>query len=503
MPDINHKLYTAQQVREQDYSAIHEFGIAGYELMKRAGRAVINEILVRYPNARHWLVMCGPGNNGGDGYVVAAMAVEMGITVTVCSLADTTQLKGDAALACGDWQGGGGKVTPWPLPVDAQFDLVLDALLGSGIDREVQGEYRQAIEFINQLAGARIAIDIPSGLNADTGCVMPLAVRADHSVTFVGRKRGMYTADGPDHCGDITFSDLSVPAECAANIERSGELVSLDTLRRCLHPRQHNSHKGSYGHVLAVGGIAGMSGAIRLCADAALRSGAGRVTVATDPVHAAQLNLARPELMVRPVSASTDFPALLSDDHILAVGPGLGCSEWSEILFKACLHSDSPLVVDADALNLLALQKNTYVRDDWILTPHPAEAGRLLKCEAADIQRDRVGTAQAIARRYHASVVLKGCGTIIAAPDGAYAICPLGNPGMATAGSGDVLTGIIAALLGQGLSSHQAAIAGVVAHARAGDIAASETGEMALLASDIIARLPTVWMAAEHPELQA
>lgn len=507
MPGLNDKLYTAQQVREQDYVAIHEFGITGYELMERAGRAVVDDTHDRYPSSGHWLVMCGPGNNGGDGYVVARMAAGAGVDVTLCSLADTAQLKGDAALALADWQAAGGKVLPWPLTGDTKFDLALDALLGTGIDREVGGQYRQAIEFLNRLDCPKIAIDIPSGLNADTGCVMAVAVRAQSTVTFVGRKRGMYTADGPDYCGNIVFDDLSIPAEIGAAMADSGSLVTTGFLAGKLHPRQRNSHKGSYGNVVCVGGVAGMSGAIRLCGEAALRSGAGRVTLATDPLHAALINIGRPELMIRPIAGVSDLLPLLSNDHIIAAGPGLGGSEWSELLFKACLDADAPLVIDADGLNLLAARRGAVSRENWILTPHPAEAARLLDCTTARIQQDRVTAAQAIASRYGACVVLKGCGTVIAAPGGEYAICPLGNPGMATAGSGDVLTGIIAALLGQALSCREAAVAGVVAHAAAGDLAAQVVGEIALLAGDIIEQLPRVWMAAtkemEGPQRQS
>ena len=498
MPVLIDKLYTAQQVREQDNSAIHEFGIAGYELMKRAGRAVVDDTGDRYPAARRWLVMCGPGNNGGDGYVVARMAAGAGVDVTVCSLVDTAQLKGDAALALGDWQAAGGEVLAWPLAGDATFELALDALLGTGIDRQVSGEYRHAIEFLNKLDCPKIAIDIPSGLNADTGCVMGCAVRAQSTVTFVGRKRGMYTADGRDYCGHISFDSLSIPSDCAAAIVDYGSLTGMDYLGGRLNARVQNSHKGNYGHVLGVGGVAGMSGAIRLCGEAALRSGAGRVTLATDPVHAALINLDRPELMVRSVAGADDLLSVLGDDHILAAGPGLGRTEWSALLFKACLDSDRPLVVDADGLNLLAKLSGTVSRENWILTPHPAEAARLLDGKVTDIQQDRVTAAQVIASRYSACVVLKGCGTVVASPGGDYAICPLGNPGMATAGSGDVLTGIIAALLGQGLTCWDAAIAGVVAHAEAGDLAAQAVGEMALVATDIIDQLPNVWMAVER-----
>ena len=264
MSDTSHKLYTAEQVRGIDYAAIHEFGIAGYKLMCRAGSAVVDVARDSFPDAVRWLILCGPGNNGGDGYVVARLAVAAGIEVTVCSLVDPRQLKGDAAIAYSDWQAGGGEVANWPLSENDSYDLALDALLGTGIDRAVRGEFRGAIAYMNQLACPKLAIDIPSGLNADTGCVMGCAVMARNTVTFVGRKRGMYTADGPDHCGLINFDDLAIPAEAATEqSEGAGKLLTMDSLTGAVKRRARNSHKGSFGHVLAVGGIEGMSGAIR------------------------------------------------------------------------------------------------------------------------------------------------------------------------------------------------------------------------------------------------
>lgn len=499
-----YKLYTAKQVGGIDTAAIHEFDIAAYALMCRAGKAVVDEARRHFPSAGHWLILCGPGNNGGDGYVVARLAEAAGVRVSVCSVVDTQRLKGEAAMACTDWQAAGGVLKPWPLQEDSGYDLALDALLGTGIDRVVGGKFRQAIDYLNQLKCPVFAIDIPSGLNADTGCVMGCAVQARHSITFVGRKRGMYTADGPDYCGEITFNDLDIPPQAANQYTSdAGRLLTKEFLSGKLQPRLRNTHKGSFAHVLAVGGIEGMSGAIRLCGEAALRSGAGRVTLVTAAVHAGMINLARPELMVKAIDADSQWLASLGGDHVLAVGPGLGTTAWSESLFMACLELQCALVVDADGLNLLALltQQNTkgrdqFARDHWILTPHPAEAARLLSCKVSEIQQDRVHAATAIAQRFAACVVLKGCGTIVAAPAGDYAICPYGNPGMATAGSGDVLTGVIAALLGQGLSCFDAACAGVLAHARAGDLAAEKTGEMALIASDIIDNLPAVWRAS-------
>lgn len=496
MVDINYKLYTAAQVRGIDNAAIHEFGVAGYELMCRAGAAILAAAQAHYSTEGHWLVVCGSGNNGGDGYVLATLALKAGLDVTVCTLSAPENLKGDAALAYNDWLAVGGKVVAWPLLENASYDLAFDAMLGTGIDRGVGGEFQQAIAYLNQLECPTVAIDIPSGLNADTGCVMGCAVEAQTTVTFVGRKRGMYTADGPDYCGRIIFDDLDIPAAAAAGFcNDGGDLLTDDFLAEVLSPRRRNSHKGSFGHVVAVGGIAGMSGAVKMCGEAALRSGAGRVTLVTDKAHANDINLTRPELMVKAVDAKGEWRSLLSADKIVAVGPGLGVADWSVVLFKACLDSGCPLVVDADGLNILASQSlcEPVTGQRWVLTPHPGEAARLLNCAVSNVQGDRVGSALAIARQYGACVVLKGCGTVVADVSGEYAICASGNPGMATAGSGDVLTGIIAALLGQGLSCFNAAQAGVLAHARAADLAAEALGEMAMVAGDIIDFLPCVW----------
>ena len=496
MSDASCKLYTAKQVRGLDYMAIHELGIAGYVLMCRAGRAVVDAAVGYFPDARRWLVLCGPGNNGGDGYVAARLAACAGIDVTVCSMIDPRGLKGDAAQAYTDWLEGGGEVLSWPLPGNKTFDLALDALLGTGIDQEVGGEFRGAIAYLNRLDCPTLAIDIPSGLNADTGCVMGCAVEAQGTVTFVGRKRGMYTADGPDYCGAISFDGLGIPAGPVSGFDDdAGSLLAAGSLREISERRPRNSHKGNFGHVLAVGGIRGMGGAIRLCGEAALRSGAGKVTLATDPAHASMVNLVRPELMVKAIKTDAGLRSLLENEFVVALGPGLGTTDWSSSLFDACLGANAAMVVDADGLNLLAQRsrQGEVSRGNWILTPHPAEAARLLDCKVSDIQQDRVTAATELARGFGGCAVLKGCGTIVADESGRYAICSAGNPGMATAGSGDVLTGVIVAALGQGLSCFDAGCSGVLAHALAGDHAAAKLGEMGLIAGDITDALPGVW----------
>jgi NAD(P)H-hydrate epimerase len=296
----------------------------------------------------------------------------------------------------------------------------------------------------------------------------------------------------------VLYDALQTPISVQESITDSGILIRQNIITYLLPRRLRNSHKGSFGWVLGIGGNSQMSGAVRLCGEAALRSGAGKVTLATVPEHAALVNLSCPELMVRGIKKGRELNSLLDQVNACAVGTGLGQTSWSEDLFQTCLKSPAPVVLDADGLNILARRhpagsrQSPLTRGNWILTPHPAEAGRLLDCTAREIQQDRVQAAQRIARAYDAIVVLKGCGTVIARPDGFYAICPLGNPGMATAGTGDVLAGVIAAMLAQGLSAWESAMAGVVAHGRAGDLAAAQSGERGMIASDIIDRLPSV-----------
>jgi len=491
------RLYTAGQVQRLDKCAIEDHGIPGIDLMELAGCSVFEQAMLKFSESRHWLVFCGGGNNGGDGYIVARLAREAGLDVMVCALKPMDSLSGDAATAALRWRQAGGETRAWPVQDIEAYDLLVDALLGTGLDRAPAGHYGDAIELINQAPAGVVAVDIPSGLNADTGQVLGMAAVADLTVTFIGRKRGLYTADGPDYAGNIKFSDLQTPDSVRDSIPDSGILIRENKICENLPPRRKNSHKGSFGWVLGVGSNLGMSGALRLCGEAALRSGAGKVTLATHPAHADLLNLACPELMVRGVERQEQLQDLLRQVDAVVTGTGLGQDSWSEELFRGCLKTAAPVVLDADGLNILAglfTQKadGDFPLGNWILTPHPAEAGRLLGIPASEVQQDRVTRAQQLAQRYDAVVVLKGCGTVIADQDGRYAICPLGNPGMASAGSGDVLAGVIAALLAQGLSLWEAAATGVVAHARAGDIAAGLLGERGMLASDITQQLPTV-----------
>jgi NAD(P)H-hydrate epimerase len=480
------EIYSVASVRAIDQAAINDAGISGYALMTRAAEAALNEAQARFPDAKRWQVICGSGNNGGDGYVLARLAAGRGIGVSVLTMSSPESLQGDAATANQDFAAEGGVAAAYEGSLDAEAELLVDAILGSGLERELEGPFAEVVQAINEHDAPVLALDVSSGLNADTGAVMGVAVQADLTVTFVGLKSGLFLQDGPTYVGELRFAGLDIPAECLATQQAEQQRISEDVIRPLLAPRQRNAHKGDFGHVLIVGGGPGMSGAVRLCGEAALRSGAGLVSVATHPSHHAMLASGRPELMCHAVESAKDLQPFIERATVIALGPGLGTGQWSQSVFDAVLKSDLPMVVDADALNLLSQSESR--KADWILTPHPGEAARLLESSASDVQKDRGGSLAKIADRFGGTVVLKGSGSLVSAIDGPNWLCSAGNPGMAAPGMGDVLTGIIAALRAQGLSAEMAAVAGVDIHARAGDAAAA-SGERGLLASDLLQEL--------------
>lgn len=491
-------VYTGHTIREFDRIAIQAFDIAGYTLMTRAGTYLFKCLLDRWPEAHAITLFCGAGNNAGDAYVVARLALIEGWTVRLISLTNPSQLKGDALMACQAYQAVGGEIEQWSDTSGMQSlctDIVIDGLLGTGLNikRPVSGLFADVIEGLNRLCSKLgipvVAIDIPSGLQADTGQVVGVAIKAMMTVTFIGMKLGLLTGQACHYCGEIRFSDLAIPAAVYDAVEalpiewlHSASMMTLLPLRLC------SSHKGHHGHALMVGGSVGMQGAIQLASDAALRVGAGLVTVGTAVEHSDGLNVARPELMVQGLTSSADLQALLLNPHkrfnVIAIGPGLGQHHWSRALLTLVLNQQALKVLDADALNLLA--KTSMRRDDWVLTPHPAEAARLLACDVATVERDRLAAVQRLQKIYGGVVVLKGAGSLIAS-ERAVSICIEGNAGMASGGMGDVLTGIIAGLLAQGLGLYDAARCGVWVHAYAADCAVQEEGERGLLASDVIA----------------
>ena len=483
MSDLPLALYRAEQVRELDRIAIEERGIPGAVLMERAGSAAFGILRERWPQARRITLLCGIGNNGGDGFVAARRAREAGLDVRVLQLGDAARLHGDALSAAHALQAAGVDIHSWKNQRLDDADVVVDALFGTGLEREVSGVWREAIEAVNASAAPVLALDIPSGLHADSGAALGAAVRADLTVTFIGLKQGLFTGAGPDHCGAVVFDDLQVPVDIYARVTPSAVRIGHADLVAALRPRPRTAHKGRYGHVLVIGGEHGMAGAARLAAEAAARVGAGLVSVATRAAHAAAITAARPELMCHGVEEARALQPLLRRANVVAVGPGLGQGDWGRALLAAALDSRLPLVVDADALNLLAL--DACARGDWILTPHPGEAARLLKCSAAQVQADRFAAVHALAQRYNGVCVLKGAGTLVYDGTGPVALCDAGNPGMASGGMGDLLSGVIAGLIAQGLPLKSAAQTGVYLHAAAGDQAAA-AGERGTLASDLL-----------------
>jgi ADP-dependent NAD(P)H-hydrate dehydratase / NAD(P)H-hydrate epimerase len=481
-------IYSVAAVRETDRTTIEDHGVPGYTLMTRAGEAAAKEAIERFPEARRWQVVCGAGNNAGDGYVVARLAAAEGLAVSVLALVDPESLQGDAATAHRDFVAEGGIVLPWSGALDAEATLLVDGILGSGLERDVGGEFARAVAAINAHGANVLALDIPTGIQGDTGAVLGCAVRADLTVTFVGLKQGLFLGDGPDYCGELCFADLGIPDHYRDGIEPALRRIDDALLMDALPRRQRTGHKGDYGHVLIVGGGEGMPGAVRLAGEAALRTGAGLVSVATHPSHAALLVASRPELMPHAVANPDDLAPLLDRADVVAFGPGLGRSDWARALFDRLVALEQPAVWDADALNLLAEQPGKA--SGRVITPHPGEAARLLGMTTAEIQADRPGALARLQAEYGGIVVLKGAGTLVSASP-VPRVCTAGNPGMASAGMGDVLTGIVAALAAQGTELPLAAAVGVGVHARAGDRAAA-AGERGLIASDLLAELRAV-----------
>ena len=485
--------YRAAQVRAFDRAAIDVHGIPGYELMCRAGQAALECLMRHWPAARRVLILCGAGNNAGDGYVLARLAMQRGLTVRVAAVAAPEQLTGEAARAWKDYRAAGGAAEGLARRiVHADADVAVDALLGLGLDRPLTGAYAEAVAQLNASGLPVLALDLPTGLDADSGAVLGSAVRARVTLSFVALKGGLFLGAAPDYCGLRECAELGVPRAVFELEPPILERLQPAQLAHWLPPRARTAHKGDAGRVLLIGGAPGMSGAIRLAAYAALRAGAGLVSIATHPESAAIVAAHRPELMCHAVDGRAALAPLLAAADVVVLGPGLGQSAWAASLWRAALRANRPLVADADALNLLAGQPAR--RDDWVLTPHPGEAARLLGCTTAVVQADRRSAGTVLAERFGAAVVLKGACTLVAPPGvgpdtaGTVAVCDRGNPGMASGGMGDVLAGLIGALVAQGLTPLDGARAGVLIHALAGDQAA-QGGERGLLAMDLLEEL--------------
>jgi len=493
MTSLPRNLYRAAAVRALEDSAIDRSGLTGLALMERAGQAAFAVQQQYWPSARRMIVVCGPGNNGGDGFVVARLAAAAGMAVEVVLLADSERLSGAAAQAYADMLAAGVTGQAFAAIDLNTADILVDALFGTGLDRDIGGDLAVVIDALNACRAPVLAVDIPSGLHADSGRVQGHVVLAAVTVSFVALKLGLLTGQGPACCGDLVFDDLQLSSDvgdgvpvAARRIDYAGVIATED------HPlvlRSRCAHKGNFGHVLVVGGDQAMAGAVRMAAEAAARVGAGLVSVATRAEHAHQICAARPELMVHGVVSTGVLSPLLAQATVVALGPGLGQQGWGQECFSRVLEvamaAAIPLVIDADGLNLLASDPCRY--DHWLLTPHPGEAARLLGVTTAEIQNDRLAAAQAIQQRYGGVCILKGAGTLIQGGDLCW-LCSDGNPGMASGGMGDVLSGVIAGLLAQGLALTDAAMVAVCLHAHAADEVARE-GERGMLAMDLMPML--------------
>lgn len=489
MTKSENALFHTDQIKACEQQVYQTYHVDETELMHQAGTEAYFFIKRAFSKVKHIAVYCGSGNNAGDGYVLAQLAHEEGYSVIVYQCKAIEELPFAAQHSALLAIAAGVECQSADEPLDSDIELIVDALLGIGLKGPVQGSIASAINQINSSGLPIVSLDVPSGLNANTGQVENYCVKATATITFIAKKLGMYTADGSDYCGEIHCRHLQLQSSIAKYTPRA-ILLEPEVLTLPLPARRKNSHKGHYGHVLVIGGGSGMPGAVTLAAKAALRSGAGSVTVATSPEHVSAILPLIPEAMVWGVSTAKELELLIAHATVCVVGPGLGDSEWARSLFLAAMTSQLPMVIDASALRLLA--ENPQVDDNWILTPHPGEAASLLSCSTSEIQNDRYQAAQAIQHQYGGVVVLKGNGTILQTVERNTFVCTKGNPGMASAGMGDILSGIIAGQCAQGVSLSDAAKLGIWIHAMAGDHAAKSIGKIGILASDLLPIIPSI-----------
>ena len=498
------KLYSAHQAQQLDKTAIEQLGMPGILLMKRAAMAALAHIQTHYPAVQKLHIICGIGNNGGDGYMLGQLATMAGYQVEMFQVGPTHKIKGDALTALHELVDCG--LNPYPLTPQALTDaeLIIDAIFGIGLKRPVEGQFAEVIQLINTHAKQNLvpilALDVPSGIDATTGAKLGIATQATHTLSFIVPKAGLYQAEGKAHAGHIFIHDLFLHQEQPELILQTPYIAeTLNTQAATLISnwlqRPANTHKGSYGTALLIGGDQSMMGALLLAGKACLTTGAGLTQLVTQPAHQTAITQAQPELMVFEAS---QLAARLSPAKAIGIGPGLGQKRWGKALFEQVLShlltdESKHWVLDADALNLLAAQPSLEKRfsNRVILTPHPGEAARLLKTSTDVIQQDRLEAISLLHETYGGIWILKGCGTLIF--DGASTwLCTQGNAGMATGGMGDVLTGILTSLLAQGFSPLAAAQLGVFLHAQAADQAIQNQNLPTLSPSDVIQQLKTL-----------
>jgi ADP-dependent NAD(P)H-hydrate dehydratase / NAD(P)H-hydrate epimerase len=506
------KVVTSHTMQAIDKKTINDFGIPGLELMENAGRCCVDVIIREFGHKGHKrvVILAGKGNNGGDGHVIARLLAQKGWNVKVHVLAEPNQISGDAAinldklppelvtfcLQPGQLSSGHRKDL-------LQADLIVDALLGTGLNNNLSGAYQEAVELINNSGRPVLAVDIPSGINGTTGRILGCAVRADITVTFAFAKLGHVLYPGAGQIGQLIVADIGIPATLMESAP-GYEFLNDDTIRPLLHRRDRQGHKGNFGHCLFIAGSTGKTGAAALCANSAVRTGSGLVTLGVPESLHHILEVKTTEAMTVPLPESVSghlsdssyqaIVKLLVNKDVLAIGPGIDRRPETIALVHALVESvELPMVIDADGLNALSTDISVLKRkksDTIILTPHPGEMARLLGNSIPDEDALRISVAQEFARAYDVFLVLKGARTIIASPDGAAAINGSGNPGMASGGMGDVLTGIIASLVGQGYCAWDACRLGVFIHGYSADMVSWTKGEIGISATDVQENIP-------------
>lgn len=490
-------------VRDIDDTTINKYGIPGLILMENAGRAVSSVILDNYPKARNISIFCGGGNNGGDGFVIARHLISSGREVTTYLLKNPSYYKGDAKtnlLALKKISKNVKKITSSFLNYK-KSDLIVDAIFGTGLVSEIKGFQRKIIDKINSLKTPKISVDIPSGLDSDSGRPLGAAVKAAATVTFIVPKTGITIYPGVEYTGKLYIADITTPKKLEENIKT--ELITFHTCKKMLKSRSGNTHKGTFGHTLVIAGSTGKTGAASLCAHSAVRSGSGLVTIGAPSSVIKSIE----EKIVEPMSEGMedsgagylnsssidDALSIMEGKTSLAIGPGISTNRATEKFLTELLKKVKvPVVADADAINIIAGNKNILrqLKIPVILTPHPGEMARLTAKDNKEIQDNRIEYASGFARKYRCFIVLKGARSIIATPDGKIYINPTGNPGMSSGGMGDVLAGVIAGLISQKYSPLEACILGTFSHGLSGDIVTEKIGRSGITATDVANSVP-------------
>lgn len=502
------ELYSAEAVGAIDRYVIDQQGVDGFELMQAAAASAFRRLVRNWPEPSALLILCGAGNNGGDGYLIAANAKRHGIDVHCVAVAPTEKLKDDARRAWQKAKADGVEITALgSTPGDiaslpyGRVDLIVDAMLGTGAAGAPREPFADIIDHCNRVSTPVLAVDVPSGLDSTRGTISGAAVRADLTVTFIALKAGLMTGYGPECCGRLVFESLDTD-EWASE---SGQVpvarrVDWSSQSPLLPRRAANAHKSQFGHVLVVAGDRGFGGAGILAAEAAARSGAGLISLATRPEHLASALARCPSLMVQGVTHGSELEHLIDAATVIVCGPGIGRGAWGQQVLQQVLDSGKPRVLDADALNLLSTRV-AQREDNQILTPHPGEAARLLDCTVPEVESDRLAAATDIQSIYGGVVLLKGAGTVVVDGQGVPAIVSGSNPGMATGGMGDVLAGLIGSFWGQIGNAQQATVLGATLHLEAARLASCARGFMGLLPHDVIDRLPVALSQAENDAL--